>query len=160
MSHWTETEIDRSVNDNDIFIAPDHDDKRTPGRLIWVCAVSVNEDEYVRNRMTSKRSAASVLGAMTPARSAASAEPRRYVNSTWPHPVTVGPTQTDRANLQLAPSGPDRPRPSRPRVKMACSTVRRRSGWSSWSPRTSQGSAGRRHQVTNAVLHQPDHVET
>lgn len=59
MTTWTQKHIDAIHHDNDLKVAPDRDADRTPGRLIWLWAVEVDGDVYLRSANQSSRGFAS-----------------------------------------------------------------------------------------------------
>ena len=55
MSSWTPKQLDSVRNHDDFTIAPDRDHQGAPGRLIWVWAVEVDGDIFVRSANPTSR---------------------------------------------------------------------------------------------------------
>ncbi|MYS85748.1 DUF2255 family protein [Embleya scabrispora] len=77
MTRWTHDRLHHIAHGNDFHIAPDRDADLTPGRLIWVWAVTIDEDIYVRSAnpdsrwfasaVTYRRGSVSIAGNALPA---------------------------------------------------------------------------------------------
>ncbi|MFD8262595.1 DUF2255 family protein [Streptomyces griseoluteus] len=77
MTSWTHDQLHHINHGNDFQIAPDRDTHLTPGRLIWIWAVTIEEDIYVRSAnphsrwfasaVTYRRGSVSIDGNVLPA---------------------------------------------------------------------------------------------
>ncbi|MFD7057622.1 DUF2255 family protein [Streptomyces mirabilis] len=61
MTSWTRDQLHHIAHGNDFHVAPDRDTNLTPGRLIWIWAVTIEEDIYVRSANPNSRWFASAV---------------------------------------------------------------------------------------------------